>query len=239
MEFSTDMFVSDINSLKNDQISDTEKNHAVRNIRLNKIKSALEQMIILKDYESTDDFKKKASKIISGKEPRQRNKTFVDYLDEFVSLKNNKGTIALYNSTRKKLEAFDPKATLDSIDRVWLSRLEKELTETMSINGISIQLRNIRAVFNYAIDEGYTSNYPFRKFHIKQEKTPKRSLTLEQLRTLMEFDCEEFQKQYRDIFMLMLYLIGINAADLLNAKADDIDNQGRLNYHRAKTNLLY
>ena len=40
------------------------------------------------------------------------------------------------------------------------------------------------------------------------------------------------------MFMLMFYLIGINAADLFLAKPDSIDN-GRLEYKRAKTGKLY
>lgn len=60
----------------------------------------------------------------------------------------------------------------------------------------------------------------------------------EQLATLRDYGCEEHQKRYRDIFMLMFYLIGINAKDLLHAKPSDVYN-GRLEYRRAKTGRLY
>jgi integrase len=110
------------------------------------------------------------------------------------------------------------------------------MSETMKINAYAIHLRNIRAIFNYAIDEEIITVYPFRKFKIKKEETSKRSLTREQLITLRDYPCEEYQRRYRDIFMLMFYLIGINAADLFTAKRI-INN--RLEYHRAKTNKLY
>ena len=45
---------------------------------------------------------------------------------------------------------------------------------------------------------------------------------------------EEWQKKYVDLFFLMFYLIGINAADLLPAKRKQLRN-GRLEYERAKT----
>jgi hypothetical protein len=57
----------------------------------------------------------------------------------------------------------------------------------MKINSRSINLRNIRAVFNYCIDENVTTNYPFRKFTIKKEETPKRAITVEQLRQLRDY----------------------------------------------------
>ena len=112
------------------------------------------------------------------------------------------------------------------------------LYNSMKVNAYAIHLRNIRAVFNYAIDEEYTMLYPFRKFKIKAEETRKRSLTLEQLRELRDYPCEEHQVRYRDMFMLMFYLIGINAADLFQAKKKDVIN-GRLEYKRAKTGRLY
>lgn len=111
-------------------------------------------------------------------------------------------------------------------------------SQGMKVNAYAIHLRNVRTVFNYALDEGYTSMYPFRKFSIGKEETRKRSLTVGQLRTLRDYPCEEWQEKYRDIFMLMFYLIGINAVDLLNARNSDVVN-GRLEYKRAKTGKLY
>lgn len=99
-----------------------------------------------------------------------------------------------------------------------LENFEAWMAKTMKVNAYAIHLRNIRTVFNYAIDEEYTTLYPFRRFSIKKEETRKRSLTVEQIRLLRDYPCEEYQIRYRDIFMLMFYLIGVNAADLFNAK---------------------
>lgn len=103
----------------------------------------------------------------------------------------------------------------------------------LSINSQSIELRNIRAVFNQAINEDVAelNAYPFRKFKIKTEATRKRSLTIEQLRRLRDFECEESQRQYRDMFMLIFYLAGINTVDLFNLKK--ITN-GYIEYRRPK-----
>ena len=166
-------------------------------------------------------------------------KNFLFYLDEFVSKKDRSGTKTCYTTTRNKIVAFDKDCTFDSIDKKWLERFERSMIESgMKINAYAIHLRNIRAVFNYAIDNEYTTAYPFRKFKIKKEATRKRSLTIEQLRTLRDYACEPYQVRYRDMFMLMFYLIGINAADLFLAKPSQLVN-GRLEYKRAKTGKLY
>lgn len=170
---------------------------------------------------------------------KSHEKRFVDYLDEFISIKTNAGTKTVYQTTRNKLLAFDPDCTFDTMDRKWLLGFEQWMSDSgMKVNAYAIHLRNIRAVFNYCIDEEYTTLYPFRKFSIKKEETRKRSLTVEQLRTLRDYPCEEYQRKYRDIFMLMFYLIGINATDLFGAKKSDVVN-GRLEYKRAKTGKLY
>lgn len=170
---------------------------------------------------------------------QNRNKTFVGYLDEFVEKKANEGTRTVYGTTRNKVVAFDPGCTFETMDRKWLERFERWMEDSgMKVNALAIHLRNIRAVFNYALDEEYTALYPFRKFKIRTEETRKRSMTLEQLRALRDYPVEDYQERYRDIFMLMFYLIGINAADLFRAKKKDVVN-GRLEYKRAKTGRLY
>lgn len=99
-------------------------------------------------------------------------------------------------------------------------------------------MRNLRAVFNAAIDDDVIDQnaYPFRKFKIKHEETRKRSLTVEQLRALRDYPCEPHQEKYRNLFVLIFYLLGLNAVDLFGAK--ELTN-GRLEYRRAKTGRLY
>lgn len=195
----------------------------------------LEQQEKLK---STTDkaLKKLIEDAISSKVENQ--KTFLYYLDEFVSKKTNQGTKSIYTTTRNKIEEYDSHCTFESMDKSWLENFEAWMAKTMKVNAYAIHLRNIRSVFNYAIDEEYTTLYPFRRFSIKKEETRKRSLTAEQLRLLRDYPCEEYQIRYRDMFMLMFYLIGVNAADLFNAKHSALVN-GRFEYKRAKTGKLY
>lgn len=158
----------------------------------------------------------------------------------FASLKTNQRTKEIYTTTISRIFAYDRKCeqlTFEDIDRAWLNGFESFLAKTApSVNARAIHLRNIRAVFNDAIDDEITQHYPFRKFKIKREATPKRALSVEELRELFAYPVEEYQKKYLDVFKLIFLLIGINIVDLCNLKA--IKN-GRVEYQRAKTHRLY
>ncbi|MDU6602418.1 MAG: site-specific integrase [Bacteroides stercoris] len=218
------------------------QNYKPRNIVARGIINKAETVIFTLEQQeklkSTTDkaLKKLIEDAISSKVENQ--KTFLYYLDEFVSKKTNQGTKSIYTTTRNKIEEYDSYCTFESMDKSWLENFEAWMAKTMKVNAYAIHLRNIRSVFNYAIDEEYTTLYPFRRFSIKKEETRKRSLTAEQLRLLRDYPCEEYQIRYRDMFMLMFYLIGVNAADLFNAKHSALVN-GRFEYKRAKTGKLY
>lgn len=218
------------------------QNYKPRNIVARGIINKAEIVILTLEQQgklkSTTDkaLKKMIEEAVSSKVENQ--KTFLYYLDEFVSKKTNQGTKSIYTTTRNKIEEYDSHCTFESMDKSWLENFEAWMAKTMKVNAYAIHLRNIRSVFNYAIDEEYTTLYPFRRFSIKKEETRKRSLTAEQLRLLRDYPCEEYQIRYRDMFMLMFYLIGVNAADLFNAKHSALVN-GRFEYKRAKTGKLY
>ena len=218
------------------------QNYKPRNIVARGIINKAETVIFTLEQQeklkSTTDkaLKKLIEDAISSKVENQ--KTFLYYLDEFVYKKTNQGTKSIYTTTRNKIEEYDSHCTFESMDKSWLENFEAWMAKTMKVNAYAIHLRNIRSVFNYAIDEEYTTLYPFRRFSIKKEETRKRSLTAEQLRLLRDYPCEEYQIRYRDMFMLMFYLIGVNAADLFNAKHSALVN-GRFEYKRAKTGKLY
>lgn len=151
------------------------------------------------------------------------------------------GNKKIYMELAADLAKYDPafrSVPVDKVDRMYIEGFDAYMAKTKSVNSRAIRMRTLRAVFNSAIDDGVTSNYPFRKFKIRHEPTKKRALTAEGLRSLMRFGCEPYQEEYRDMFLLMVYLIGINAADLFLAPKDAVKG-GRFEYIRAKTHKLY
>ena len=148
----------------------------------------------------------------------------------------------LYECTEKKIRAFLGKEAdrlrFEQVNVEWLHRFNDYLAQTApSANSRSIHMRNFRAIFNYAIDNEITTNYPFRRFKIKGEPTRKRNFDVETLRAIFNADVlDSWMVRYRDLFKLTFMLIGINFVDLCNLK--DVRN-GRIEYVRAKTHKLY
>lgn len=212
-----------------------DKNRNVKRNRLNEILAIAEGVMTENHDLSTKEIKRL---ILEGISPsKKRNNSLVYYIERFSDTKNGR-TVGLYKQTAKRIVEFGKDTSLENIDCNWLADFERKCAETMKVNTISIHLRNIRAVFNWAISEGKTSNYPFSKYRIKHEATAKRSLSVKELRILRDYKCEPFQEKYRDIFMLMFYLIGINSKDLLNLTRKNLKDD-RIEYVRAKTKKLY
>lgn len=170
---------------------------------------------------------------------------FLARFRSYASLCRSPRTRDIYLVTVKKVLAFDSHAESLSFERItkdWLSRFEVWLGTEQggcpSVNARSIHLRNVRAVFNDAIDNGITSWYPFRSFKVKSEATKERAVSVEALRSLFSFPGLTWQQQYVDAFKLSFCLVGINLVDLLALKDGQLVD-GRLSYRRSKTGRLY
>lgn len=168
---------------------------------------------------------------------------FLRYAEKFAAFRRTPGTREVYGRSISALRRYDPlleETSFGRMDSRYLEGFEKFLLASgVGVNTISIYMRCMRTVFNAAIADGVTDNYPFRRYHIRQEETRKRALSIQELRELFAFEPSEgWQKEYLDYFKLTFYLIGINSADLLGARKTDLYG-GRLHYRRAKTGRWY
>lgn len=163
---------------------------------------------------------------------------FLAYWKKAASRRGKK-TQGVYDQALKKIIKYDPSPAFEKINIDWLIGFDRWMSRTMpSANSRSVLMRCLRAVFNDALNDEIITHYPFRKFKIKQEPTRKKALTLEEVRTLMEWGVEEYQERYRDLFILMILMRGINIGDLcLLTKSNVID--GRIEYKRQKTHKAY
>lgn len=143
-----------------------------------------------------------------------------------------------YNTAWNTIIAYDPRPSFEKIDLDWLIGFDRWMSKTMQANTRSIRMRCLRAVINDAINDEIITHYPFRKFKIKQEATRKKALSLEQLHTLRDWEVEEYQERYRDLFMLMVLMRGINIGDLCLLKKNNLID-GRIEYKRQKTHKVY
>lgn len=166
--------------------------------------------------------------------------TFIAFGEQYAAKVPERRTRENFYFTIDKVRTYDPvDRSFSNITVGWLRGFEAFYrSQGLGTNTLSIHLRNIRTIFNRAIDDSIAKleDYPFRRFRIRQEETRKRALSLEQLRMLRDFPCTEAQKQYRDIFMLIFYLRGINIGDLFKLKSID---DGYIYYSRSKTKKPY
>ena len=216
-------------------------------LRMMDITSELIKLDIENKLDSMDIAElKKRLLLLCGKveESETPSNLFWPVFVEYMESQKNAGTKTIYGHTSARLQAFDPnieKRTFAEIDKAWLEKFDAFMALTApKRNARNIHHRNIRTVFNYAINvKELDIPYPFRAFKIVSEATPSRALTIKQIRTLRTYPLgEAHMVKFRDIFMLMTYLRGINAADLFTAKKTDVIN-GRLEYYRKKTGTFY
>lgn len=171
---------------------------------------------------------------------KANERLFIVQFNAFMETKTKKSTKEVYQYTLRRLEGFSQRLsslTFEDIDIRFLNAFVKYLEPTSVQNSINIHLRNIRAVFNYAIENEVTTAYPFKKMKIRAQRTKKRALTLEQIRRINSMQVEDYLRQYRDIFMLSFFLIGINVVDLVRLRY--ITDDGRVEFARAKTDRGY
>ena len=168
--------------------------------------------------------------------PTEMRDLFMYRFEQWGASRTKPRTRKDYAATARKIRAFDDTADdlrFEDITRKWLKGFDNWMARTMpSPNARSVHMRNIRAVFNDAIDDGITTEYPFRKMKLTLAPTKDRSLSKEELIKILSFPCEEAQKEYRDIFQLMFLLCGINLSDIVSVKGI---RDGRIEITRAKT----
>jgi site-specific recombinase XerD len=215
---------------------------AIDNARLNNYRVSIGKVLLDVDESgeniSLSDVRKRIEIALGQKQ--QKPATFCAYCEAYANKVPEKGTRNNFFMTIKKVLEYDPvDRQFSAITVGWLRGFEMYyINKGLKINSLFMHLRNIRTIYNRAIDDGVAqlNDYPFRRFKIKHEATRKRSLTVEQLRMLRDYPCTESQKQYRDIFMLIFYLRGINIGDLFKLK--NIEN-GYIYYSRSKTRKPY
>lgn len=177
---------------------------------------------------------------LDGKRANEKG-TFAKDYHSFTNEKSGR-TKEIYEATWKRICEYTDRAEelrYENVTVAWLRGFDEFLqVKSPAVNARSIHFRNIRAVFNRALDDERTELYPFRKFKIKSAPTAKRSLSEVDIRKIATMPMTQKQEFFRDIFMLDFYLIGINMVDLYKLTTDNVQN-GRMIYTRSKTKKLY
>ena len=98
-------------------------------------------------------------------------------------------------------------------------------------------MRILRCIYNRAVEDGYAKpNTPFKKVYTGVDKTPKRAITLKEIKRIKELDLtgKPDLDYARDIFMFSFYTRGMSFIDMAYLRKKDLVN-GYLTYTRKKT----
>lgn len=128
---------------------------------------------------------------------------------------------------------------LDDVDSDLMTAYETYLKSIgICPNSISFYMRNLRAIYNRAVDKGLTGQrYPFKHVYTGIDKTVKRAVPLNVIRQIRDLDLSLYplMDYARDIFMFSFYTRGMSFIDMAFLKKKDLQN-GILSYRRHKTN---
>lgn len=162
------------------------------------------------------------SELIRGGRETYGDDTIIGYIyDKVIPMKDTRSTVEKYKTTAKHIRDFDDRITFKNIDKYWLKDFERYMrTEKgMAPATISIQMRNLRAVINQAINEEDTDiRSPFTSYKIPRKNTPAKPhlvLSAQQMADFRDYPVEPWQQRYKDFCLLSFYLGGINPIDIL------------------------
>ncbi len=127
---------------------------------------------------------------------------------------------------------------LDDIDSGLMTAYEIYLKNRgVSMNTSSFYMRNLRAIYNRAVEkEMISQRYPFKHVYTGIDKTMKRAISLEEVKRIREIELQADPSLdfARDMFMFSFYTRGMSFVDIAFLKKKDLQN-GMLSYRRKKT----
>ncbi len=127
---------------------------------------------------------------------------------------------------------------LEAVDSDTMTAYEAWLKDSgLSPNTSSFYMRNLRAVYNRAVEKGLiTHRYPFKHVYTGVEKTIKRAVPLKTIRQIREMDLSDnpAADYARDMFLFSFYTRGMSFVDMAYLRKKNLQG-GILSYRRRKT----
>ena len=149
-------------------------------------------------------------------------------------------TSETYTATFCSFKRFreDRDLALDDMDSDLMMAYEAYLRNNgVQPNSSSFYMRNLRAVYNRAVEKGLTlQRFPFKYVYTGVDKTVKRAVSLKVIKQIkyMDFSKNPIYDFARDMFLLSFYTRGMSFIDMAYLRKKDLQN-GVLSYRRRKT----
>ncbi len=173
---------------------------------------------------------------------RSMNMFFV-FMEDVILNQRNLGKVrtaetytAALNSFRKFMNGND--LIISHIDSELMLRYEAYLHKNgVRMNSSSFYMRNLRAVYNRAVEKELTmQRFPFKHVYTGVERTVKRAVPINVIRKLKDMNLSESPALdfARDMFMFSFYTRGMAFVDMAYLRRRDLAG-GMLSYRRRKT----
>lgn len=173
------------------------------------------------------------------------------YLEHYIHVRmaekkqlGKMGTLGAYKSTLSSIQRFAKRKDIriSEITRRFIREYEVYLLGNhLSSNTVKFYVRNLRTMYNYALEEGYMTDneYPFKSFDTRPSRTAKRALTRDVMRelSLLPLPPRSNMELARDVFLFSFFSRGMAFVDVIKLKKSYIQ-QGVIVYQRQKTNQL-
>lgn len=168
--------------------------------------------------------------------------SFADELIKHMYYAGRERTAETYTTTLNSFMRFFKNRRdlyLDEIDSNLMIAYESYLKSTgLTQNTTSFYMRNLRAVYNRAVDcELTVQRYPFKYVYTGIDKTVKRAVSEKIVRKIRDLDLTLYPSldYARDMFMFSFYTRGMSFIDMAYLTKKNLQG-GILSYRRHKTN---
>jgi integrase len=159
-------------------------------------------------------------------------------LSEDGNVRTSETYTCTLNSFRRFLGERD--VGLSAISPEIMERYERYLKkQNLSMNTISFYMRILRAVYNRAVEKGFTEDArPFKNVYTGISKTVKRAIPLSVIQTIRKSVTPSGKENFaRDMFLFSFYTRGMSFVDMAYLKKEDLKD-GILTYRRKKTGQM-
>lgn len=173
----------------------------------------------------------------------KRQPSFTVYMHQQIAFLRSVGRVRTAETYAIALRSFQQFMAMDDIHFSHLtcntlSCYEAHLKQRGNVpNTISFYMRNLKAVYNKAVDEQLTSQlFPFKNVYTGIDKTCKRAIPLSAIKQIKhaELDCRPHLEWARLMFLFCFYTRGMSFVDMAYLRKIDVA-QGILTYRRRKT----
>lgn len=189
-------------------------------------------------------FKIRFTEQVNGKVVTSDKVTFDELLAAYSQKRECKpNTLESYRTAINWIKTYNAQLTIQDITPEILEDLiafiskkfEKKFQKVISPNTLGMYLRGLKALLEYAVEQGIISKNPMKKIKIKHAERSKRALRGDEWSKFLNYSPNSDLTQFaHDFVRLSFAMCGANLVDILALQNRSISN-GQIHFTRTKT----